>query len=114
MESYESRDVMAITGVTKRQVTYWPLIGLVHPEIKEADGRSTRRVYSEVNLYQFWVVKKLFDSGFDLRAIKKLLPKIDLTRRDCQEIMMSESVSVYIVVPELRREEEGRDDSQNN
>lgn len=111
MKTYESRDVMAIMGATKRQVTYWPMVGLVHPEIAEADGRATRRVYSEINLYQFWVVKKLFDSGFDLRAIRKILPKVDLTRRDCQEIMVSENISVYMVVPELRREEESQNDS---
>lgn len=112
MKPYESRDIMAITGTTSRQVTYWPMVGLVHPEIADANGRGARREYSEKNLYEFWVVKKLFDSGFDLRAIKKLLPKIDMTRRDWQEVKLSEGVWVCVQVPELKREE--REESRND
>lgn len=54
--------VVALTGVSGRQVEYWALTGVVKPSVPAA-GKGTRRGYSFKDLVGLKVAKRLKDVG---------------------------------------------------
>lgn len=64
--------VVALTGVSGRQVEYWALTGVVKPSVPAA-GKGTRRGYSFKDLVGLKVAKRLKDEGISLQKIRKAL-----------------------------------------
>lgn len=84
MNSYDSKKVAKVLGVTFRQLQYWDEKGIVKPSVRKASGRGTLRLYSYEDLVQLKVVKKLRDSNISLKKIKRsvdylksILPSIE-------------------------------------
>jgi DNA-binding transcriptional MerR regulator len=73
--------VIALTGVSSRQVEYWATTGVVRPSISAA-GKGTRRGYSFKDLVALRVAKRLKDEGISLQKIRKAL---DYLRRNFPE-----------------------------
>ncbi|MDR1449377.1 MAG: MerR family transcriptional regulator [Propionibacteriaceae bacterium] len=57
-------------GITYRQLDYWARTGLVVPEIRDATGSGTQRLYSFRDLLLLRVVKRLLDAGISLQQIR--------------------------------------------
>jgi DNA-binding transcriptional MerR regulator len=67
-ERFTSRDVVALTGITPRQLQWWDERGVVTP------GRQGhRRVYSFQNLSELAVISELRRKGFSLQGVRKVM-----------------------------------------
>ncbi len=69
---FGKKAVMALTGVSGRQVEHWATTGVVRPSIPAA-GKGTRRGYSFKDLVALRVAKRLKDEGISLQKIRKTL-----------------------------------------
>jgi DNA-binding transcriptional MerR regulator len=83
MQTFGSRAVSEITGVSPRQIQYWDEQGIIQPSVREPSGRGTVRLYSYLDLIQFRVVKALKDQGVSLQKIRASL---DFLRRHAPEV----------------------------
>jgi DNA-binding transcriptional MerR regulator len=79
METFNSKTVSRIVGVSLRQIQYWDEQGFVRPSVKLADGRGSKRLYSFSDLVQLKVVKDLTDHGLSLRKIHRCLSHLKRT-----------------------------------
>jgi len=70
--NFGKKAVIALTGVSGRQVEYWATSGVVRPSIAAA-GKGTRRGYSFKDLVALRVAKRLKDEGISLQKIRKAL-----------------------------------------
>ena len=73
MDTYDSKTVSRIVGVSLRQIQYWDEQGFVRPSIKLAGGRGTKRLYSFHDLVCLKVIKDLARHGLSLRKIRRCL-----------------------------------------
>jgi predicted RNase H-like HicB family nuclease len=69
---FGKKAVMALTGVSGRQVEHWAATGIVRPSIPAA-GKGTRRGYSFKDLVALRVAKRLKDEGISLQKIRNAL-----------------------------------------
>src|SRR5689334_19747355 len=67
-QSYTSKDVIAVTGITARQLQWWDEGGLVMP-LKQGH----RRLYSVEDLAELAVICDLRHRGFSLQRIRKVV-----------------------------------------
>jgi DNA-binding transcriptional MerR regulator len=74
-DSFSSRDVVAMTGVTARQLQWWDERGVVRPE-----RAGHRRLYSMQNLTEITVICQLRRKGFPLQGVRKV---IRFLKREC-------------------------------
>jgi DNA-binding transcriptional MerR regulator len=70
---FGKKGVVALTGVSKRQVDYWATSGVVRPSVKSATGKGSRREYSFKDLVALKMAKRLKDEGVSLQKIRKTL-----------------------------------------
>ena len=73
MDTFDSKTVSRIVGVSLRQIQYWDEQGFIRPSVKTAGGRGTRRLYSFSDLVQLKVVKDLGEYGLSLQKIRRCL-----------------------------------------
>jgi predicted RNase H-like HicB family nuclease len=69
---FGKKAVIALAGVTPRQVEHWATSDVVRPSIAAA-GKGTRRGYSFKDLVALRVAKRLKDEGISLQKIRKTL-----------------------------------------
>jgi predicted RNase H-like HicB family nuclease len=69
---FGKKAVIALTGVSGRQVEHWATTGVVRPSIPAA-GKGTRRGYLFKDLVALRVAKRLKDEGISLQKIRKAL-----------------------------------------
>jgi DNA-binding transcriptional MerR regulator len=68
MERFTSRDVVAFTGITSRQLQWWDEQGIVVPA-----REGHRRLYSFADLTEVAVICQLRQRGFSLQRVRKLV-----------------------------------------
>ena len=71
-DRFPSNDVVALTGITARQLQWWDERGVVKPE---REGR--RRLYSMQNLTEVAVICELRRKGFSLQGVRKVMRFLD-------------------------------------
>lgn len=67
-DSFTSQEVIAITGITARQLQWWDERGVVKPD---RDGH--RRLYSMQHLTEVTVICELRRKGFSLQGVRKVM-----------------------------------------
>lgn len=67
-DRFPSQEVIALTGITARQLQWWDERGVVKPE---RDGH--RRLYSLENLTALAVILELRRKGFSLQKVRKVM-----------------------------------------
>lgn len=67
-DRFPSREVIALTGITARQLQWWDERGVVKPE---REGR--RRLYSMNQLTEIAVICQLRRKGFSLQGVRKVV-----------------------------------------
>jgi DNA-binding transcriptional MerR regulator len=67
-ERFTSQDVVALTGITPRQLQWWDERGVVKPE-----REGHRRVYSMNHLTEVAVICELRRKGFSLQSVRKVM-----------------------------------------
>jgi DNA-binding transcriptional MerR regulator len=70
--SFTSRDVMALTGITARQLQWWDERGVVKPA-----REGHRRLYSMNHLTEVAVICELRRKGFSLQGVRKVMRFLD-------------------------------------
>jgi DNA-binding transcriptional MerR regulator len=70
--SFSSQEVVALTGVTPRQLQWWDERGVVMPE-----HRGHRRSYSMGNVMALAVICELRRKGFSLQGVRKVMRFLD-------------------------------------
>lgn len=84
-------------GITYRQLDYWARTGLVVPEIREAGGSGTQRLYSFRDILLLRIVKRFLDVGISLQQIRVAIDH--LRARGVEDLtgitLLSDGFSVY-------------------
>lgn len=70
---YSCGQVMGITGLSRRQLSYWRKTGLIVPQLK-TEGGHTR--YSFADLVTLKTAKKLIDAGVSVQRIRKSIKSL--------------------------------------
>ena len=71
-DRFTSQEVIALTGITPRQLQWWDERGVVKPE---REGR--RRLYSMNHLTEVAVICELRRKGLSLQAVRKVMRFLD-------------------------------------
>jgi len=85
-------------GITYRQLDYWARTGLVVPEVRDATGSGTQRLYSFRDLLLLKVIKRLIDAGISLQQIRIAVDHLRARGvEDLTEVtLLSDGVSVRV------------------
>jgi DNA-binding transcriptional MerR regulator len=96
-EGFRGPQACAIVGITYRQLDYWARTGLVRPELQDAKGSGTQRLYSFTDLVHLRVIKSLLDTGVALPKIRKAIRYIaDELKTPLENVtLMSDGRSIY-------------------
>src|SRR4051794_20076255 len=68
MQQFTSKQVIALTGITARQLQWWDERGIVVPA-----REGHRRLYSLEDLTEVSVICELRDRGFSLQRVRKMM-----------------------------------------
>jgi DNA-binding transcriptional MerR regulator len=71
-ERFPSHEVIALTGITARQLQWWDERGVVKPA-----REGHRRLYSMQNLTEVAVICELRRKGFSLQGVRKVMRFLD-------------------------------------
>ncbi|MGB8065229.1 MAG: MerR family transcriptional regulator [Candidatus Sulfotelmatobacter sp.] len=71
-DRFTSREVIALTGITARQLQWWDERGVVQPE-----RAGHRRLYSIQHLTEVAVICELRRKGFSLQGVRKVMRFLD-------------------------------------
>ena len=75
-QTYGSREVAALTGLTARQLQLWDAGGLISPAIPPhatAAGGHTERRYTPIELFELLVLADLRNRGFSVYQLHAIL-----------------------------------------
>jgi DNA-binding transcriptional MerR regulator len=67
-DRFPSNEVIALTGITARQLQWWDERGVVKPE-----REGHRRLYSMQNVMEIAVICELRRKGFSLQGVRKVM-----------------------------------------
>src|ERR1700734_4216687 len=99
-DRFPSNDVIALTGITARQLQWWDERGVVKPE---REGR--RRLYSMQNLTEVAVICELRRKGFSLQGVRKVMRFLeravgkglaDIVSRTSEVHLLNDGTHLYI------------------
>ena len=71
-DRFSSQEVIALTGVTARQLQWWDERGVIKP-----DREGHRRLYSIQNVMAMAVICELRRKGFSLQGVRKVMRFLD-------------------------------------
>ena len=75
-EGFGGKQVLAIVGISYRQLDHWARTDLLRPSLCDAKGSGSRRRYSYDDVVQLKVIKKLLDGGQALQAVRKVIDRL--------------------------------------
>lgn len=98
-QAYTSRQAIAITGVTHRQLTYWRKTGLIVPSHHTPGGHAR---YSFTDLVAIKAAKQLIDAGVSVQRLRKsitaltrLLPHLDTPLSELSLVATGDVVLIF-------------------
>jgi DNA-binding transcriptional MerR regulator len=98
-EGFTNKQVVRITGVTERQLTYWRKTGLLDPSATTAGGHAR---YSFYDLIALKAARRLLDAGVSVQRMRKVigslvrfLPTIDRPLADVSLVATGDVVLVF-------------------
>ncbi|HTP49800.1 MAG TPA: MerR family transcriptional regulator [Anaeromyxobacteraceae bacterium] len=68
---FGARAVLALTGISYRQLDHWARTGLVRSSVRQAAGRGSRRIYSFADLVALRVVGQLREAGVSVQTTRR-------------------------------------------
>jgi len=78
---YSCQQVMSITGLSRRQLTYWRKTGLVTPRLQTTGGHAR---YSFTDLIALKSARRLIDAGISVQRIRKNIQSLTNFLPHCQ------------------------------
>jgi DNA-binding transcriptional MerR regulator len=108
MDAYDSKTASRIVGVSLRQIQYWDEQGFLHPSVKLAGGRGTKRLYSFDDLVCLKVIKDLTAHGVNLQKVRRCLAPLrkrsPRTRRAVQSLkFLTDGESLFVITADRRK-----------
>ena len=95
---FGARAVLALTGISYRQLDYWARTGLVRPSVKDAQGSGSQRLYSFQDLAVLKLIKRMLDSGVNLQQIRRAMATLkDLKEPALGTTLVSDGNRIYQV-----------------
>ena len=85
-DCFSSHEVIALTGITPRQLQWWDERGVVKPE-----RQGHRRLYSMQNLTEIAVICELRRKGFSLQGVRKVMRFLQREGKSLAEIVARHS-----------------------
>ncbi len=80
---YQISDVERITGLTRRQISYWDKSGLVEASFR-SKGNKQARLWSFVDMVALRTVRRLREENVSLQKIRKVLKYVKKTWPDLE------------------------------
>jgi DNA-binding transcriptional MerR regulator len=85
-DRFSSHEVIALTGITPRQLQWWDERGVVKPE-----RQGHRRLYSMQNLTEIAVICELRRKDFSLQGVRKVMRFLQREGKSLAEIVARNS-----------------------
>lgn len=78
---YSSAELMRVTGMTRKQLSYWDQISLVRPAIRDRSAPTGHPAlfYSGTEVVKALVVCELRRAGFSLRQVQQVAKNLELS-----------------------------------
>jgi DNA-binding transcriptional MerR regulator len=92
-EQFTSQQVVALTGITPRQLQWWDERGVVKPQ-----RQGHRRIYSLQNLTELAVICELRRKGFSLQGVRKVMRFLDRELHKGLAEIVSRSSDVHLLI----------------
>ena len=98
--SYSARALMRLTGMTRKQVTYWAQIGLVKPSVRDPGSgrRHPALFYSGTETVKALIICELRRAGFSPRQVQQVarnLQEQDIQLYESESYLLTDGYSVY-------------------
>jgi DNA-binding transcriptional MerR regulator len=99
-ERFTSKDVIALTGITPRQLQWWDERGVVKPA-----REGHRRLYSMNHLTEVAVICELRRKGFSLQGVRKVMRFLDrelgkgladIVHRNSEYHLLTDGTRIYL------------------
>jgi len=99
-DRFTSQDVIALTGITPRQLQWWDERGVVKPA-----REGHRRLYSMNHLTEVAVICELRRKGFSLQGVRKVMRFLDrelgkglaeIINRDSEYHLLTDGTRIYL------------------
>lgn len=97
---YTAPELMRLTGMTRKQVTYWAKIGLITPTLRDPDANNGRPAlfYSGTEVVKALIVCELRRSGFSPRQVQQVarnLQERGIQLYESEAYLLTDGYSVY-------------------
>ncbi len=93
---YRGPRVCKLVGITYRQLDYWTTTGLVQASVRDADGSGSQRLYSFDDIVQLRVIKRLLDTGVNLKKVRAAIDHMRDRGLDLRHVtLVSDGKTVY-------------------
>ena len=97
---YTAPELMRLTGMTRKQVTYWAKIGLIKPTLRNpnADNGQPALFYSSTEVIKALIVCELRRSGFSPRQVQQVarnLQEQGIQLYESEAYLLTDGYSVY-------------------
>lgn len=97
---YTAPELMRLTGMTRKQVTYWAKIGLIIPTRRDsnADNGQPALFYSSTEVIKALIVCELRRSGFSPRQVQQVarnLQEQGIQLYESEAYLLTDGYSVY-------------------
>jgi len=92
-ERFTSQQVVAMTGITPRQLQWWDERGVVKPQ-----RQGHRRLYSLENLTELAVICELRRKGFSLQGVRKVMRFLDRELHKGLAEIVSRTSDVHLLI----------------
>ena len=97
---YTAPELMRLTGMTRKQVTYWAKIGLIKPALRDsnADYGQPSLFYSSKEVIKALIVCELRRSGFSPRQVQQVarnLQEQGIQLYESKAYLLTDGYSVY-------------------
>jgi DNA-binding transcriptional MerR regulator len=97
---YTAPELMRLTGMTRKQVTYWAKIGLIIPTLRDSNADNGRPAlfYSSTEVIKALIVCELRRSGFSPRQVQQVarnLQEQGIQLYESEAYLLTDGYSVY-------------------
>lgn len=97
---YTAPELMRLTGMTRKQVTYWAKIGLIIPIFRnpKADNGKPSLFYSDKEVIKALIVCELRKRGFSPRQVQQVarnLQELGVQLFESEAYLLTDGYSVY-------------------
>lgn len=97
---YTAPELMRLTGMTRKQVTYWAKIGLITPTLRDpdADNGKPALFYTKTEVIKALIVCELRRSGFSPRQVQQVarnLHERGVELYESEAYLLTDGYSVY-------------------